>query len=156
MKFQKDTSGPWAWPGRVVVLTYLAIGLGLVFQPDRFSQTPSYANLLEILDAEIWGVLYMLSALLIAVYLLAVANRFYGIAAHTFAVMLTAIWLAAFVIRWFTDTSTTVVNIASWAVFLFLIIRSSTLIDVSEIARGATTITATSTVDHDNKDNDAT
>jgi hypothetical protein len=116
-------------------VSYAGIGWGLIFQPNRFNRTSSYANLMDLLQAQWWGVAYLLISVLFAVYVVAVSNRFYAILVHTFAIMLTGLWLAAFIIRYATDDATTTVNIVSWAVFLFLLIRSGMLIDVSTFIR---------------------
>lgn len=130
-----DKTAAWAWSTRIIALGYAVIGFGLLFQPNRFSRTSSYANLIQLLHAQYWGMIYLLVSVLLAVYVAAVSNRFYAVAVHTIAIMLTGLWLAAFVIRYATDSATTTVNIVSWSVFLFLLIRSGTLIDESTHAR---------------------
>lgn len=113
------------WPTRLAVVPLLMIGLGLVFQPHRFQRTPSYANLLHIAPAAVWGVLYLIVAVLLISWCFRQSPPWWGIAVHTIAVMLTAGWLGAFVVRWATDTSTTIVNVASWTVFLSLVAKSA-------------------------------
>jgi len=149
VQLRRHKTGPWAWPAQVIAAAYLVIGAALLLQGDRFEATPAYANLIDIADQKVWGALYILCAVLLAVYVLAVSSRWYGILAHTVTIIITASWLLAFIIRWWTDAGTTAVNIVSWAVFLTLAIRSGTLIDESLSARGTTTIEATLTIDHD-------
>lgn len=119
-----------AWSGRVLTITYVVIALDLIFQPARFHRTPSYANLDNIMNFFMWGWLYLIGAVMLGWYLWSpVSNRFQAIVAHTYAAALTLLWLAAFVIRWFTDDGTTAINIVSWGVFFSLLIRSGVLID---------------------------
>jgi hypothetical protein len=116
------------WTTRLAVAPLILIGLGLVFQPQRFHRTPSYANLLHIAPAPTWGALYLFVAALLITWTIRQAPHWWGIAVHTVAVMLTAGWLGAFVVRWLTDGATTIVNVASWAVFLALVIKSAVAI----------------------------
>ena len=118
--------GRLSWSGKVVALAYLGIALGLLFQPDRFAKTPAYHNLIAVLAAQAWGVLYLMAALGLLAGAL-VARRWrpaVSITAHTITVALTAWWLLAFVVRYATDVSTTIVNVISWAVFLALVLSS--------------------------------
>jgi len=149
VQFHRAKTGSWAWPAQVIAAAYLVIGGALLLQPTRFESTPAYANLIDIANQKVWGAAYVLCAVLLAVYVLMVSNRFYGILAHTVTIIVTVIWLFAFIVRWWTDAGTTVVNIVSWAVFLFLAIRSGTLVDESLMAQGTTTIEATLTIEHD-------
>lgn len=107
-----------------VVLAFAAIGLGLVLQPARFGETPSYANLLHFAPAEVWGAVYLSVAGLLLVWRL-IQRQWIGVAAHTLASILTLWWLMAFVVRYFTDDATTIVNVVSWTVYLSLVVRSS-------------------------------
>jgi ABC-type proline/glycine betaine transport system permease subunit len=113
------------WPTRLAVIPLVMIGIGLCFQPLRFQRTPSYANLLNIAPAQAWGALYLIVAVLLVSWMVRRAPQWWGIAVHTIAVMLTAGWLGAFIVRWLTDDATTIVNVASWTVFLSLVIKSS-------------------------------
>jgi hypothetical protein len=125
----------WAWPGWLIGIVYMAIGITLVLQPDRYYNTPSYGILLQVMAVRTWGVLYIVAAL----SLLGYAARFHGAAyasfAHVIASALTLFWLAAFVIRYTTDPGTTIVNVASWTTYLAVIFRSAFLIDGSRNVR---------------------
>lgn len=105
-----------------VIVAYAAFGITLLVQPGRYSNTPSYANLLDVLPAWTWGVLYLVAGLGLLVPL---HSKGISAAMHTAASGLTAVWLAAFLIRYFTDSGTTIVNVVSWSVFLTLVIRSA-------------------------------
>lgn len=121
-----------------VVVAYVAIGVGLTLQPSRFSRTPSYANLLLFAPAEVWGCAYLgVAALLLAWRFThaTIPSRWLGVGAHTLAVILTLWWLAAFIIRYWTDDATTIVNVVSWSVFLSLVLRSTGGLDDDEPAR---------------------
>lgn len=113
---------------RTLIAVYIAIGVGLTLQPYRFSNTPSYHNLLVFAPSEVWGVMYLLVAALLVAWRL-VQPQWLGVVAHTAAVILTSWWLIAFVIRYATDDGTTIVNVVSWSVFLSLIARSARRID---------------------------
>jgi hypothetical protein len=126
------------WPPYAPVVTwtfaiaYVAIGAGLLFQPSRFSNTPSYANLLIFTSAGIWGCAYLAVAALMIGWRVAVRFRWLGVLAHVTAIALTSWWLVAFIVRYLTDNGTTVVNVVSWSVFLSLVIRSMSGLDDEE------------------------
>jgi hypothetical protein len=127
--------GDELWSARIIMAAYLAIGLGLLVQPSRFTRTPSYANLLILAGAPTWGILYLLSALSLALWLGLQPTQPYepnqprwGIAAHMIPIALTAGWLIAFVVRYLSDTATTIVNVVSWSVFLALLGHSEAMV----------------------------
>jgi hypothetical protein len=103
-------------------------GLGMVLQSTRFDATPAYRNLSQMLDIRLWGVAYLMTAIMFSVYTLLTTGRLYGIITHIVALVVTGIWLLAFVIRWLTDSGTTVVNVGSWLVLTLIIARSASLI----------------------------
>ena len=107
----------------------LALGAGMLLQPDRFGNTPSYANLINIAPIRWWGLAYLLAAVLLTTYLPRARAVRYGIAVHTLVVTLYAIWLVAFVVRWATDDGTTIVNVASWSLMLYTVSRSAAHLD---------------------------
>jgi len=105
-------------------------GLALVFQASRWSKTPAYGNLLHILSAHTWGAIYLVVAALMGSGLvLWNTNRAINVVAHTLAFILFAIWEMAFIVRYFTDAATTVVNVVSWASYLFLVYGSAMALD---------------------------
>jgi len=116
------------WPGAVICLAYTGYGLGMLFQSARFSRTPAYGNLTQILDIRVWAVLHLMAALLFAAYVLVVASRLFGIVVHIYGLTVVGAWWLAFVIRWLTDESTTIVNVVSWGVLLLITGRSASLI----------------------------
>lgn len=111
-----------------VIVAYLALALGMTFQPSRFSNTPSYGELLQVASAPTWGFGYFTVAVLLAAWRVS-RSRTVGVLAHTAGVILTGWWLAAFVHRYLTDSGTTLVNVVSWSVFFSLVIRSISGID---------------------------
>ncbi len=114
-------------PAVLMSIAYTAIGVTLILQPSRFAKTPSYGNLLMLLDQATWGVIYLAVAALLGLSLTALPRRrkwTAAVIAHTAAIALTATWLAAFVVRYLTDTGTTIVNVVSWSVFFALLVRS--------------------------------
>lgn len=113
----------------VMMLVFLAIGVTLIFQSDRYYNTPSYANLLDIASYNVWGAAYLLAASVNYASIRLYANRRLLIATHTISIALTSLWLLAFVIRWLTDGGTTIVNVVSWSVFMYLVVRSALMID---------------------------
>ena len=122
---------PGVWPGVVIAIAYLGFGFGMLFQPDRFSSTPAYGNLIEVFDIRIWAGCYLVAAVLLAFYISLHTSRLFGIIAHIVALIVTSVWWLAFLIRWLTDDKTTVVNVVSWLVFLLVIARSASLIPVA-------------------------
>lgn len=120
----------WAWPGGAITPAFGVIGAALLFQGDRFANAPSYAIVLDLLPARVWGVAYLTVAALFALYLMIIPVRSVAIVAHTLGIMLIGWWLIAFTVRYLTDPTTTPVNVVSWAVYLFLLIRSGWMIDV--------------------------
>lgn len=122
---------PGVWPGVVIAIAYLALGFDMLLQPDRFSSTPAYGTLTQVLDIRIWGACYLIAAVLLAGFVSLVTNRQYGVLAHAVSGAVTLVWWFAFVIRWLSDPHTTAVNVVSWGVFLVVIIRSMTLIPMA-------------------------
>lgn len=112
-----------------MMLVFIGIGLTLVLQAARYSNTPSYANLLDILPAQAWGGLYLAAAALKLAAILRYHIRSLVIITHTVTIALIAVWLAAFIVRWFTDSGTTIVNVTSWATYLYLTVRSAIMTD---------------------------
>lgn len=117
------------WTTRLAVLAFTLIGGGLLLQPSRFERTPSYGNLIRIFHAQVWGIVYLVVAVLLLSWGIRRAPQWWGVAVHTLALMLTVGWLAAFVVRYFTDNSTTIVNVVSWTVFFMLIVESALAIE---------------------------
>jgi hypothetical protein len=113
-----------------IVLTgiLLVFGLALVFQSGRWSRTPAYGNLLLIFSADVWGCIY-LAASLVMIIALVLKRRGLSKVAHTCAFIVFAVWEGAFIIRYLTDSATTVANVVAWAAYLFITIRSAQLID---------------------------
>lgn len=109
----------------IIVIAYAAIGATLILQPSRYDLTPSYANLLNILPQAWWGSIYLLIAAGLAVAVRVRYVRAAVVVAYTVAVAFTGTWLAAFVVRWLSDSRTTIVNVVSWSVFLILLIMSA-------------------------------
>jgi hypothetical protein len=137
----------WAWPGGAIVPAFLVIGTSLLFQGERYGRTPAYAILLNLLPAPVWGVAYLTIGLLFALYLAVHPTRWLAILAHTAGVTLILWWLIAFVVRYLTDTATTPVNVVSWSLYLFLLVRSAWMIDV-------VILSTTSTMGRDTKRDD--
>lgn len=113
----------------VMAVVFAAIGLTLMLQPSRYANTPSYANLLDIARQQTWSVAYLVAAALKVAAISRPAHRVLAIITHTVAITLVGVWLAAFIIRWLTDDGTTVVNVSSWSVYLYLVVRSALAID---------------------------
>jgi hypothetical protein len=119
------------WPGILISIAYTLYGFGMLLQPTRFAATPAYGNLTQILDIRIWGAMYLVVAALFTVYAALVISRWLAIIVHIVGIIVTLAWLVAFVIRWLTDPSTTVVNVVSWAMLLALIGRSASLVPLA-------------------------
>lgn len=117
-------------PLQSVAITFvlLALATELLLQPVRWHRTPAYGNLLHIANTYVWGSAYLTAGLLVLLAVFIIRRSVaLSIAAHTIAIALFVTWEVAFIIRWATDPSTTAVNVISWAVFVFLTIRSAIL-----------------------------
>lgn len=104
-------------------------GLALIIQSDRWYRTPAYGDLLHILSADAWGVIYLGVAAALAAAIAARRWHSLAIAAHTLAIILFAAWDLAFVVRYLTDSATTAVNVVSWATYTTLAVWSALSID---------------------------
>lgn len=113
----------------VMAIVFYALGITLWFQPGRYSNTPSYANLLDIAPQYAWGLIYMAAATLKIIAIARYANRLLVVVTHTVGITLVSVWLAAFIVRYLTDAGTTIVNVCSWSVFLYLVVRSALMVD---------------------------
>jgi hypothetical protein len=113
----------------VMGLVFLAIGVTMWVQPQRYSSTPSYGDLLHVAPAREWAVAYLAVAALKAVSIWWHSIKPLLLATHTVSIMLVASWLAAFIYRYATDPNTTIVNVASWSVYLFLLVHSASAIE---------------------------
>lgn len=111
-----------------LTIIFLVIGLALIFQPHRWSNTPAYANLLDLMTASTWGVLHLIVGVCMGLSVW-VRSRGLSITAHMLGVVILSGWWLGFVIRYATDKGTTVVNVCSWAAYLFLMVLSLVCID---------------------------
>lgn len=111
-----------------VIAIFVIFGLALIFQSGRWYNTPSYGNLLNIMSADLWGLVHLVIAAALSAGLL-LRVRLLSLVGHTAAFMLLTAWEGAFVVRYLTDSGTTVVNVVSWAAYLFLLIWSARTID---------------------------
>lgn len=112
-----------------VVAVLAVFGFALIFQSSRWYKTPAYGNLLHIMSAPTWGLVYLAVAALMASGLILWGHRRINVAVHTVAFALLLSWEVSFVIRYLTDSATTVVNVMSWGAYMFLVIGSGLAID---------------------------
>jgi uncharacterized membrane protein len=108
----------------MMTVVFFCLGVTLWVQPSRYHNTPSYANLLELMPTWGWGCVYLGIAALCVSCLLHSARLITTIT-HTAGITLLTVWWLAFWIRWLTDGGTTIVNVLSWGVFLYLMVRSA-------------------------------
>jgi hypothetical protein len=113
----------------VMAVVFTAIGLTLMLQPGRYANTPSYANLLDLARQQTWSVAYLVAAALKVAAICRPSHRTLAVITHTVSITLVGVWLGAFVIRWATDDGTTIVNVSSWSVYLYLVVRTALTID---------------------------
>lgn len=118
----------------VMAVVFAAIGLTLMLQPSRYANTPSYANLLDIARQQTWSVAYLVAAALKVAAICRPAHRALVIVTHTVSITLVGVWLAAFIVRWITDDGTTIVNVSSWSVYLYLVVRAAVSIDTPRMS----------------------
>lgn len=116
--------------GLIAVTTaFTAFGLGLWIQPNRWANTPSYGLLLDILNQQAWGTIHLIVAAMMAAAIRWPAQRLLVVTAHTAGIALAGSWFLAFVVRYITDSGTTVVNVVSWAVYVALVVQSALVLD---------------------------
>lgn len=113
----------------VCCAVYIVFGADLWLQPSRWDHTPAYGNLLDIFNQRTWGTVYLIIATVMVLSMWRRHERVLAVLAHTLAIMLAAAWWVAFIVRWATDAGTTIVNVANWAVLLFLLIYSAVRLD---------------------------
>lgn len=113
-------------PDTLIGIAILGVlGTALWLQPLRWTRTPAYGILIHVASVQVWGTVYLLAALgLIAA--LAIPLRALTVIAHTFATILLLIWAFAFIVRYVSDSATTIVNVVSWTSYLFIVMRSAT------------------------------
>jgi hypothetical protein len=113
----------------VIGTAYAVYALSLLFQPARWSKTPAYHNLLAIMPAPAWGIVFAVIAAAMAGAVAFPRRRWLAVIALTAALAITLPWTGAFVVRWATSDSTTPETWVSWAVNAFLIIRAAVLLE---------------------------
>ncbi len=113
----------------VIATAFTAFGVTLLTQPSRWENTPSYANLLDVAPQWIWGALYLAAATAMFASIWWRQVRALAVVAHTAAFILVTSWLVAFVVRYATDTGTTVVNVVHWSILLYLTVQSILQLD---------------------------
>lgn len=107
---------------------YLVLGLSLIWQPQRWSSTPAYRNLLELMPQQAWGALFAVLAGLLACAVWRHRSRWLTVTALAAAIAVTTAWCAAFVVRWLTSSNTTPETWVSFAVIDYLLLRTITLL----------------------------
>src|SRR5882757_6088855 len=118
-----------SWPTITIIVAFFAFGVTMWLQPNRYANTPSYGNLMQLVDLDVWGTVYLVAAMLLALYIMLFRVEWFAIVAHTLAFVLSSVWLVAFVVRYATDSGTTIVNVVSWSVLSLLVVMSSLCID---------------------------
>lgn len=111
-------------PATIIVGAYSLLGFDLWAQPARWSNTPAYGVLLDILPQWIWGSILLVVAGLLGIATWLTEQRIISIIAHFVAIAFTAGWLIAFIARRVTDDGTTAMNPVTWAVLLAILIYS--------------------------------
>lgn len=112
----------------IMGVVFYAFGLTLLWQSGRYYNTPSYANLLALLRPEYWGIIYVLAASLKVICIVWDGSMRLVFATHLVSLSILLFWWVAFLIRYITDDGTTIVNLCSWGVFIYLVIRSGMLV----------------------------
>lgn len=128
-------AAPSRYPATTVGVTAILtiFGLALIVQSSRWGNTPSYANLLVLMPADIWGAVYLAVAALMG-SVLVWRVKWWAVTAHMIALLVLLGWEFAFVIRWLTDDGTTIVNAVSWGTYVILLLRSAQLINTKAAA----------------------
>ena len=113
----------------VMAAAYGIFGLSLIFQSHRWGSTPAYHVLLQIFGAPVWGALFLLSGLAMALAVWRFEQRWVVVASLTLAFTLTTGWMLAFIVRYLSSPNTTPETWVSWAVFDFLLLKVAISID---------------------------
>ena len=93
----------------------------------------AYANLLAIMPQRAWGTLFAVTAVMLGTAVRLYSWRWLSVTALSFGLAITTTWLAAFIIRWATSSSTTPETWVSWAVFEYLLIRALASLGYKEV-----------------------
>jgi hypothetical protein len=115
---------------------FIALALSLWFQTGRFERGAAYANLLQIFGPLVWACLYLVAGILTLASLKFRHSRTLITLTHTLNIVLVGSWWVGFVVRWFTDSATTVVNVLSWGVFLYVALQTAVEVDRESEAVG--------------------
>jgi hypothetical protein len=89
--------------------------------------------LLNVFAADTWGYVYLGASAVMAAFLAARQHRLFGVLAHTAVFVLLLGWEFGFIVRYLTDSATTIVNVVSWATYIGIVIWSALLIDRHDI-----------------------
>lgn len=116
----------------VMSVAFTIFGLSMILQPGRWAATPAYHVLLEIFTAPAWGALFLISGITLGAAVQLYARRWLVVAALMFAFALTVGWMLAFIVRYLTNASTTPETWVSWAVFAFLLLRTTFGLDLPQ------------------------
>ena len=117
----------------VVAAGYAIYALSLLFQGVRWSRTPAYRNLLAIMPAPGWGMAFAVVSALLFAAVARYSQRWLSVTALTAAGIITVGWALAFVVRWWTNGSTTPETWVSWAFNCYLLARAGALLDYREV-----------------------
>jgi len=115
----------------IIAYAFTLIGAGLLFAPESFAKTPSYANLLLFADQWVWGTLYTSVAVLMWTSVWFYRNHLLAVVAHTIAFALCLSWLLAFIVRAITSPATTIVNPTWWSVAALILVLSALQLDTN-------------------------
>jgi len=113
----------------ILTLANTSLGLGMLFEAARWSATPAYGILLQILSAHVWGTMYLAVAAVMACSIWWHRSWPLAFTAHVAGMALHFGWWIAFVVRWATDDKTTNVNMTSWGVYLVIGVWSFLLLN---------------------------
>jgi hypothetical protein len=115
-------------PAVIAIGTFLGYAGGLWLQPARWVATPAYGELLVLAPQWVWGACYLVAALGLLAALVWPHRLLAVVGGHIVAGMLMAAWWVAFLVRWVTNESTTVVNPLNWLALLAVLTLSAALL----------------------------
>jgi len=129
-RFPRYSGSPREQAGlAILTLANISLGLGMLFESSRWSSTPAYGILLQILSAHAWGTMYLAVAAVMACSIWWHRSWPLAFTAHVAGMALHFGWWIAFVVRWATDEKTTNVNMTSWGVYLVIGVWSFLLLN---------------------------
>ena len=113
----------------VMGIIYATFGLSMHFQPLRWTRTPAYHDLFQILPESVWANIYLLGAVALLGAMVFSRHYWVVVVSVTFGLMISMSWALAFVVRVMTSSNTTPETFMSFLAFSYLLVRVLLLLE---------------------------